>query len=131
MLLKIYTDKNSLVVIENIQNIEIHNGTFIAHSVSEIFQGGQQNIVDGFQPIGPDWNKPSPMPVIEFHGSGQSPRLLDGDIRFAADDIPVKFIDYQRNDDVWRRVAIDFFGTAYLCNDQGKTIERILEPGRG
>ena len=139
MLLKLYTDKNSLVVIEGIDDIEIHNGTYLVEDVKHIKDGGyvREEIVKGMEPwqeVGPDWDKGGPKPPAKYHGTGKSPQLAGamqfGDALFKDGDIPIKFIDYEKAGQ-WHRLAIDFFGVAYLCNDQGKTIERILEPARG
>ncbi len=118
MLLKIYTDRNSLVVIENIEDIEIHNGTFYADSILDA------RSLSGF---GPEWKHDGPTPYFEYHDTGTLPDLV---LSKGTPGLPLKFIEYRKAGDVWHRLAIGFHGTAYLCNDQGKTIERILEPGR-
>ena len=139
MLLKIYTDKNSLVVIEDIDDIEVHNGTYLVTDKKHIVDGGflREELVKGMEPwqqIGPDWDRGGPLPPAKYYGTGKSPELAGsmqfGDQLFAPSDIPVKFIDYRKQGQ-WNRLAVDFFGVAYLCNNQGKTIERILEPARG
>ncbi len=42
-------------------------------------------------------------------------------------EILVKFIDHKK-DGQWHRLAVDFHGTAYVCSDQVKAIERIVDP---
>lgn len=120
MLLKIYTDKNSLVIIENIEDIEVHNGTYVANSVEEITDLNRK------PHLGPQTSRP--IAVINYYDSGEAPQLDN----FAPGTIPVKFIDFScaGTNGLWRRLAIGFYGVCYICNDQGKTIERVLEPGR-
>lgn len=137
MLLKVYTDKDSLVVIENIDDIEIHNSTYLVTSREQIVDGGYS--IGGmdtghWQSIGPEWDHDQmPKPRASYYGTAANPNLvgvfMETGKPIAKDEVPVKFIDYKKAG-MWHRLAIDFFGVAYLCNDQGKTIERILEPGR-
>jgi len=122
MLLKIYTDKNSLVVIENIQDIEIHNSTYLATSRQQIVDCGL-SIGDyetgKWEPFGPaiwiGFNQ------ADYYGTATPPNTAVN----CPNTIPVKYIDYKKNDEL-KRLAIDFGGVTYLCNDHGKTIERIL-----
>lgn len=118
MLLKIYTCQNSVKIIPDITDIEVHQWEYRFESYSQLYDAisfGPGMIratnctpsVECFDYDVNESNTPSTTPNAALAGK------------------VVRFIDYERNN-IWRRVAIQNY--AYLCNDVGKTIEKIGVP---
>lgn len=127
MLLKIYTDQGSLRVIENIEEIEVHQETHYINPNQE-WPEGHKPPSDSMSGANIAQGGVYPTPQCYGNFKGEIPCVDLQTHGFHA--WPIRFIDYRKTGEIWKRIAIGFRGTTYLCNDHGKTIERILEPGR-
>lgn len=99
MLIKLYSPNYSVFIIENARCIQVHLGAYSWNSLDELFS-------DSFGP------KPKLNPLIFYEL--QEPETGPNYCRF---------IDYVDDMDISRRVRVDYL--AYVCNDMGKTIEKV------
>lgn len=111
MLIKIMTNRNSEHIIEGIEAVDIHRGTFCFSSDSEM----NDTISKGpgvFQATG---NTPFEIERVDTK--------IDSEERLAGQPSYLfKFVDYKKNG-AWHRLAVECF--AYVCNDEGKTISKV------
>lgn len=117
MLLKIFTNQNSIKIIDKIEDVEIHG--------SHWRFSNRQQLQDCIT-YGPG----------EFNATGMTPMEVQcydktcfvtpegntGSTNDILETSATKLVDYLRSGE-WHRVAIIQY--AYLCNDDGKTISKI------
>ena len=117
MLLKIFTNQNSIKIIDKIEDAEIHGSHWRFENRNQLkdcvsYGPGAFNST-GMIPIQIDcYDKTSFATPHGETGAGE-------DILTTSQ---VKLVDYLRNSQ-WHRVAIVQY--AYLCNDDGKSISKI------
>lgn len=127
MVLKIYTDQGSTIVIDQINHIEIHGEVhYIDPLMAYCIEDGCPHPDDSLMGAS---RKQGGLPtnvVMYDDYQKNSPVVLTG-----KQGTPIRFIDaWVKGEHGFRRIAIGLRGTAYLCNERGQTIERILEAGR-
>lgn len=118
MLLKIYTNQNSIKLIPEIEDAEIHNGEWRFESRKQL----QDCITYGPGVFNATGTTPPEMECYDkscFTSPGGD--CAQDDDLFLKQSV-VKLVDYKRAGQ-WHRVAVVQY--AYLCNDDGKTIAKI------
>ncbi len=115
MLIKIYTNQNSVKIIDGITNAEIHQGEYRFETYAQLYDA----ISNGPGVLRANGRTPE---VQSFDSclSGNVTPAETPDSQLAAK--AVKFVDYEKAGE-WKRVAVQQY--AYLCNDEGRTIQKI------
>jgi len=107
MLLKIITNRGVTKIITGIQEAEVHDATIFHHGADDlVIKSGRLQ----FSPIQEECAPMSWVDNLDLSGAG-------GEAPYAA-----KIIDYKKSEQ-WHRLAIHEY--AYLCNDEGRTIQKI------
>lgn len=100
MIIKLYAPDEKLFIIENARGVVVHGGLFVFNSVDELSDLA----------FGPD-----PKTSLEIFYTIQEPQTSDG--RYC------KFIDYHNGEGVRKRILVEHL--AFVCSDEGKTIEKV------
>lgn len=124
MLLKIITN-TSTKIITDIKDVEVLTGEFTALTWADVYdfsrigappiRHNSESVVENY-----DWKPHCAEEPISSINSFINPSICDS----PAEAYPscVKYIDILK-DGAWKRIAI--LNYAYLCNDEGKTIQKI------
>jgi len=125
MLLKIYTSSNTVKIIDKLDDVEVHTGSRSVKTWAEMYDLTTPPIrgtfdtpkVDNY-----DWVQGCRNERVASANDFIHPALQDVESAAAAYPVQIKLVDYLRAGE-WKRVAIQQY--AYLCNDDGKTIQKI------
>jgi len=112
MLIKVMTNRNTERLISNVQDVDIHKARYGLLTDEEL----HNTLTKGpgvFNETGL-----SPLEIITF----DSP-LDTRDYGPIHSTTNISFIDYKK-DGQWNRLAVECF--AYICNDDGKTISKVV-----
>lgn len=131
MLIKVFTNYNSIHILENVRDVVLQSGSYILPE--ELFVTADDGTLAGIRPIPDTWGPSSKkgwnVPTI----SSENYIIFD-DLRpykWETDDKTlggthqpqVKVIDFYDKDGRAKRLLVA--GLAYVCNDEGKTIHKV------
>ena len=101
MIIKVYEVSNKIAIYEDVTDVRIHCGTFVQPINIPVSGWGPD---DGY--------------IREYVGEG-----IPKDWLPQKDEMDCKIIDFTSKDGYAKRLTL--FSHAYVCNDSGKTIEKV------